>query len=106
VAHIASVYTLETHNILYAEACITESCYRQQLMAAQSLWLHMLKTQSRKQQAIADVATFEDVTDSVITSTTCDSELLELCCTMEHLHCDAEPLPFQYFHGKTSLLYH
>jgi hypothetical protein len=72
-AYIASAYALETRKIIDAEAFITEQHYCQQLMAAHSLKMHMVKTRARRDHTVAEINSFQCVTQSVLAATTSDA---------------------------------
>jgi len=65
-AYISAAYAVETRMILEAEAVIAERRYRQQLMVAQSLRLHMLHAKQGCQAAFNDVAHLRHITSEMI----------------------------------------
>jgi hypothetical protein len=104
-AYIASAYAAETRNILDAEAFIAERRYRQHLMGAQSLRLHMLESRRVCQDAYSEVARFQRITSAVIASTDTHPELLEARYA-DHLYDDGNPSELRRFRGKCTSSMH
>jgi hypothetical protein len=106
-AYITSAYAAETRNIQDAEAFIAERRYRQQLINAQSLRLHMLKARSVSQQTSMEVARFQLITNAIITDTNAHyhPELIE-ARHADHLDDDADPSELRRFHSKCILSVH
>jgi hypothetical protein len=99
-AHIASAYAVETRNIQEAEAFIAERRYRQQLMAAQSLRLHMLATRKKSQETSTEVARFQLITNNVIAVANAHPQLVE-ARHVDNLYDNLQdPAELQRFRGK------
>jgi hypothetical protein len=96
-AYIAAAYAAETRNILEAEAFIAERRYRQHVIATQSLKLQMLKTRRTSQEARAEVARFQAITNDII-RTSARPELVNLP-TLQPLFDANDPSELRRFRG-------
>jgi hypothetical protein len=98
-AYIAAAYAAETRNIIDAEAFIAERRYRQQLMAAQSLRIHMINSRKSRQDTNAEVARFRMVVASITAGRTNYPELVQARYA-DQLFEDPNPSDIRRYHGE------
>jgi hypothetical protein len=104
-AQIAWAYAAETRNILDPEAFIAERRYRQQLMAAQTVRIHMITARVKRQEAYQEAACFCIITDSVIANSAARGRVQHNPDSDEayHLYNKPDPTELQRLCGKYTL---